>query len=435
MNRIITFILLLHAITLVGQVPDTTSALKIDSTYSIQRNIDSFIGKDTISCINYKENIIIFNEADWSSLFQSMKMLLDTIQGNQNIVSIVHLGDSHVQAGMFTEAIRIPMQSIWGNAGRGLIIPLKITKTNEPLDYRISSSTKWQFSRCLGKQFSNDVGVGGILIEPVNSSIDLTFSTKSRYGEDVKFNKLSLLHSETYSFPQLNLTDTLSGLNIHSPIAGETSYTWDNPTNTINLRGTNNGYPSNATIYGAILENNKKGLLVHTIGNNSATYECYNRIDNYGKKLARLNPHLVIISLGTNESVSSVFKGERLEQEIDNLISSIKKECPSALFLLTTPADNKLRRVRRNKKKRRIAYYINNINLPYVVETIKEYGKKNNIAVWDWYTISGGKGAYDTWIKEDGMRKDHIHYTPKGYTLQGNLLFHSISNAYEQHIQ
>lgn len=435
MNRIITFILLLHAITSVGQVLDTTFVPKVDSTYSIQRNIKPFIGIDTISCINDKENAIIFNEADWSTLFQSMKMLRDTTQGNQNIVSIVHLGDSHVQAGTFTETLRIPMQSIWGNAGRGLVVPLKITKSNEPLDYRINSLSKWQFSRCLGKQFSNQVGVGGILIEPVTNSIDLTFLTKSRYGEDVKFNKLRLLHSATDSFPKLNLTDTLSGLNIHSPIAGETCYSWDNPTNTISLQGTNNSTPSNAAIYGAILEKNNSGILVHTIGNNSATYECYNRIDNYGKKLARLNPDLIIISLGTNESVSSVFKGERLEREIDKLISSIKKESPNALFLLTTPADNKLRRVRRNKRRRRVAYYINNINLPHIVETIKEYGKKNNIAVWDWYTISGGKGAYDTWIKEDGMRKDHIHYTPKGYTLQGNLLFNSILNAYEQHIQ
>ena len=70
-----------------------------------------------------------------------------------------------------------------------------------------------------------------------------------------------------------------------------------------------------------------------------------------------------------------------------------------------------------------------------IVETIKEYGALHSIAVWDWYTISGGKSAYTTWIKEGGMKKDYIHYTVKGYVQQGNLLFHSIKNAYEQHIQ
>ena len=147
-----------------------------------------------------------------------------------------------------------------------------------------------------------------------------------------------------------------------------------------------------------------------------------------------MQPHLVIISMGTNESVSSTIKPEHLYNQIDLLISSIKQESPDALILLTTPADNKLRkRKRRNKK--RVVYYAHNPHITTVVETIKQYGKENNIAVWDWFTISGGENTSDTWVKEQGMAKDHIHYTQTGYSIQGNLLFESIYNAYEQHIR
>ena len=439
MNRFITGIFLTLTILCKAsatiQMPDSTLVINTDSLIIPQRNIESLITIDTISCVDFKANTITFNGADWSPLFQSIDHLQDTIQPDLNIVSIVHLGDSHVQAGFFTEAMRIPMQMRWGNAGRGLITPLKITKTNEPFDYRFTSETKWQYNRCLGKYFSSRVGVGGILIEPVTNDIDLFIETMSLYGEDVKFNRIRLFHTPTDSFPQLQPVDEPQGLVMHSPIAGETCFSWDTLTNAITLHGVNNNIPSNAAIYGAILENSCNGIIVHTIGNNSATYQCYNRIDDYGKKLASLNPHLVIISLGTNESVYNVFNRERFESEIDSLVCSVKQESPNALLLLTTPADNKLRKTRKNKKGRRVTYYVENANTARIAETIKDYGVKNNIAVWDWYTIAGGKGACETWIKEQGMKKDHIHYTQKGYTLQGNLLYHSILNAYEQHIR
>ena len=116
------------------------------------------------------------------------------------------------------------------------------------------------------------------------------------------------------------------------------------------------------------------------------------------------------------------------------MVSSIRQEIPQALILLTTPAENKIRR-RRRKNNRRRTYYVDNKHITDVVETIKQYGIDHNIAVWDWYTISGGKGSCETWVKERGMTADRIHYTANGYTLQGNLLYNSIHNAYEKHIR
>lgn len=393
--------------------------------------------EETISCINLEADTITFNGADWSPFFSMIEHIQDSAQTEQKSISIIHLGDSHVQAGYFTEAMRIPLQEAWGNAGRGLITPLKISKTNEPSDYRITTPGKWQFNRCLpGKYFSKSVGAGGILIEPVGKSMDLTFETMSRRGEDVRFNKLRLFHADTERFPLLQVADEPEGLAITSPYGGETCYSWDTLVNNVRLKGHNNGRrPADAAIYGASLENGNNGIIVHTIGCNGATFDCYNLIDDYGKKLAALTPQLVIISMGTNESVSPTISSVKLTRQIDLLIQSIKEECPDVLFLLTTPADNKLRKTKKRRKRRRTTYYVENKNIALVAETIKEYGEKNNIAVWDWYTIAGGEGSCEKWIKEEGMRNDHIHYTAKGYSIQGNLLYKSLMNAYEQHIR
>ena len=47
-------------------------------------------------------------------------------------VSIIHLGDSHVQAGHFTTAIRQAFINEWGNGGVGLISALHLLKKSAP---------------------------------------------------------------------------------------------------------------------------------------------------------------------------------------------------------------------------------------------------------------------------------------------------------------
>lgn len=134
--------------------------------------------------------------------------------------------------------------------------------------------------------------------------------------------------------------------------------------------------------------------------------------------------------MGTNESVSRSTTHQSMYEQIDALVGSIREQSPEAIILLTTPADNKVRKRRRKNGKR---YYAENTQLTIVTEAIKSYGADHNIAVWDWYTIGGGKGSCETWVKEKGMRKDHIHYTAQGYALQGYLLYQSIQKAYDEY--
>ena len=388
-----------------------------------------------ISCIDTTANYITFNNADWTPLFNQLTQLEDTTDTTVDIISIAHIGDSHIQAGFFTEGLRIPLQQKWGNAGRGLITPLRISNTNEPTYYKISTPDDWTHYRCvLGKKFDSNVGISGISILPTSGEIDLTFETYNHDDCYAGFNSLRLFHSESENFPQLIPDTVCEEIEIDNSRRGETRYSWKTTTNSIHLQGFNSYELECGAIYAASIENGNSGIIVHAIGNNSATYECYNRVNNYASKLSALTPHLIIISMGTNESVSSTITSELLYSQIDQLVSSIRQEIPQALILLTTPAENKIRR-RRRKNNRRRTYYVDNKHITDVVETIKQYGIDHNIAVWDWYTISGGKGSCETWVKERGMTADRIHYTANGYTLQGNLLYNSIHNAYEKHIR
>ena len=60
---------------------------------------------------------------------------LDSLRaGKDTVLTIVHLGDSHIQAGYYSGKVMRLLQAQFGNAGRGWIAPFKLSRTNEPDD-------------------------------------------------------------------------------------------------------------------------------------------------------------------------------------------------------------------------------------------------------------------------------------------------------------
>lgn len=103
--------------TCTAEIPDETDDIDIP--------IPSFIRTNS--------NHIIYNGADWSGLRKAF------LESTTSPVSIVHIGDSHIQADISTGTTRELLQYDFGNAGRGLVSPLKMSGTNEPLDYTFQS--------------------------------------------------------------------------------------------------------------------------------------------------------------------------------------------------------------------------------------------------------------------------------------------------------
>ena len=100
---------------------------------------------------------------------------LDSLRaGKDTVLTIVHLGDSHIQAGYYSGKVMRLLQAQFGNAGRGWIAPFKLSRTNEPDDYFISSSVReWVTGRCIQTNKKCPVGIGGIGIQSVSPSINL----------------------------------------------------------------------------------------------------------------------------------------------------------------------------------------------------------------------------------------------------------------------
>ena len=88
------------------------------------------------------------NDPNWyapTGYFSSLTARLKSASKEGHTVSIVQLGDSHIQAGYTTAPLRRSLQSTYGNAGRGWIGWYSLYGSNAPQDYRVTSaSLGWQ---------------------------------------------------------------------------------------------------------------------------------------------------------------------------------------------------------------------------------------------------------------------------------------------------
>jgi len=62
-------------------------------------------------------------------------------------INILQIGDSHIQADFSSAQIRNDIQTDFGNAGRGLVVPFRVAGTNEPFNYKITSNVKCSSKR------------------------------------------------------------------------------------------------------------------------------------------------------------------------------------------------------------------------------------------------------------------------------------------------
>lgn len=357
--------------------------------------------------INVDANHIIFNGADWSRVRDA---IASTPRG---VASIVQLGDSHVQADINSATTRELLQFDYGDAGRGIITPLRMSGTNEPRDYTFSSTRSWSPLKLMRYPWKGTMGFTGTSISTSASSSSLTVATSSK-DDYHPFSSVTLFHEGDMTVTSVTGENGNSLRYSIDNGPGETIVHLAEPVTRATI---NFDVDGKLSVFGASLSGDRPGIFYHAIGNNGATYGTYNRIGTVGEGLSKLNPDLVIISLGTNEAFGRL-DTPGFYSSIDKLVKNIRQSNPQAQILLMTPIE-----CRRHGS-------VNGNILPLRNEILR-YGRDNNVAVYDWYEVAGGDGASAQWIKAGYFAGDKIHHTAKGYNLQGYLLYQALIEAFE----
>jgi lysophospholipase L1-like esterase len=343
------------------------------------------------------------------SLFAKLRSLE---QGDDStVVSILHLGDSHIQAGHLPAAVRRPLQERFGNAGRGWVAPLKLAKTNEPDDYFITSPAKdWIAGKVIQREKRCAIGPGGLGITAPGQRADFNIIIAPVKGAGYAFDRVVAYRSG------------------NAPLAMQTdTFCYDRRIDTLRLRAADLPSAKGGDVFfGFNLTSGSHGVLYHGVGINGAMYVQYTDSAYMAKLATAFKPDLVIVSLGTNETFGRAFRQAEFTEQVRSFVALLRHYLPDAPQLLTTPPET-YKRVVRDKKR----VYVRNQSSERAAAAIRQVAQEEGLACFDLFEALGGKGSCVALQKRGDYARDRVHFTREGYARQGKMLFDYIIKQYE----
>jgi lysophospholipase L1-like esterase len=363
--------------------------------------------------------VVLENQNDLKnthSLTPFLNKLLLLKNGSPGKAVVVHLGDSHLQADMMSAVIRTEFQKYYGNAGRGLIFPYQVVRTNAPSDLIFSSKSIWKGNRLAKVDTIPACGVSAFGMESQSNNPEFNFDFRPLNEQKETFDQVDLFLSGKASKVFLEYNDVEKDSVSCSLSANFTSINLKSPASGFKI-----SFPTTDTIqfYGASLEKkNTAGVIYHAIGANGAKYSDYNKTPLFWKQLNLLKADCYVVSMGTNEAQDQNLTAENFISEVKKMVANLKLVSPDACVILTTPPVSYFRKIKPNPK------------LQVITQAMVDYCSQNNLTCWDLFAISNGMKGTQKWKKTKLLRPDLVHFSKDGYGLQGQLFVNAFAKTW-----
>lgn len=429
---------------------------------------------------------VILNEKALANVFEK---LYDLEQNQNRKVRIVHIGDSHIQADLFTAKIRRRMQQVFGNAGFGFTFPYSLAATNNSSPIRFTGSGGFSATRNLYADPTKPVGVSGISFEPKQKSFHIDLLVKDAQFD---FTKLKVISPKNENI--FNVAFAKKSISTQEKVAVVTPATSSHKIKPGEVLGGiadkyNISLKQLKAANGLKSDNIRDGKILKIPGGKSVTtYKTVTSVKYIYEPIALENkpfsndyisatPIDKITIIG-NENVSDfALNGLILENEkpgitysgigVNGAKSNDYNKFP--LFFEQLPAleaDLYVISLGTNESfdKQDITTYFGNLKTmidgikqkcpeasilvttspPSVLhrkykniyiekyaEKIIEMAPNENYAVWDLLDVFGGNKNININSRMGLMAKDKVHYSNAGYEKQGELFFDALIQSYE----
>lgn len=381
----------------------------------------------TYSFIAYDQNYIKFPKD--SSAFMNFYAKLDSFsQKKRKQITIVHIGGSHVQGGTWSNTFTGALQTEFKPAGGGyFIFPYKLAKTNSPPYATSFTNGSWKKCRCVGKEFCLPLGMCGMSVNSNDSAntFGIALTKRSLFKG---FNSVKVYHNFNSSFEfNISKRHNIQAVRIDKKELGYTQFDIEMPMDSLSFDLVKkDSLQKDFVLYGFSVESNlANSIYLAALGANGAASGSFLKCTYFADQLKTLMPDLIIISLGVNDTQSKAFEKEEYIEHYDSLIMKLKEVNPNVAILLTTTTDNFMGSRHRTANKRPIQ----------TKDAMYELMQKHNVAVWDLYTVMGGYKSMLQWVKVGLGARDRVHFSPKGYTIIGNLMASAVLKPYYNNLK
>ncbi|WP_124979184.1 LysM peptidoglycan-binding domain-containing protein [Nonlabens xiamenensis] len=408
------------------------------------------------------------------SFFNELALLRS---GKKKKLNVVQIGDSHVQGPYFPQYIRQGLQGEFGNAGRGFVFPYRVAQTNGAVDVKFKASGNWDAVRNVKSDGSHNIGLSGISLE----TTDQDFLLQMNISDEIEVTQIKLIteHPERFvvstskgnnvlrkvastqnytiqsgdylgriaskfntSVKEIQRANAMTSTRIKAgqqlkiPQAKKQTQAVSKQS-FIDLERLETGVftipsgskelyirpaqpASSYTLDGILIDNGQPGIEFHAIGVNGTKFADYNKFPRFFDQLSQLEPDLILISLGTNESFYHNYSEEQLKRDMDQFNRHMISRGLTGSVLLTSPPPSMKQRKKINSKATAYAYEMG------------VFANLNSWAFYDLHAVSRSSDAMPDWYEAGLTSTDKIHFLEKGYQLQASLLVEALIKAYKQ---
>jgi hypothetical protein len=342
---------------------------------------------------------------------------------SKNQVTILHLGDSHIQSEIPTNETRLLLQKKYGFGGRGLAFPYSTAKTYSSIHYSTKHTGNWSYTKSNSISTDFPLGIMGISSKTQDSTASFTVVFNSKFPNN--YIQLQILcETDSSSFDLLVESDgkvtPIDVYNLQSQ-NGVVNVTLPSTNNTITFKCIKtSSSQSQFTIHGfQLINSEKRGVIYNSAGVGGAKFNSVLNMSLLKNQLNIIKPDLVILDFGMSDFIYNDSIKPSLENDIKNCIATIRKSSPVSSIILCSSQD--------------IFYKNKNISVTQeYADLLKNISKETDCAFWNWFTVSGGNGALKLWLNEGLAKTDMIHLTNNGYKIKGKLFFEAFENTKKQ---
>lgn len=375
-------------------------------------------------------------------------------------VSILHLGDSHIAADRFSGDLRALLQVRFGDAGRGMMMPGFPFPYYQARGVRFSREGNWS----VANSFKKDPGPYGL------SGVRVSAREKGA--------RLSLV-SEDGAFEWAEVAF------LTQPQGGEAEVTFGGARRMVMTVGSENRIKrvridrkgrelevvtrdkGAVSILSWAVGQNRPGLRYVNFGIPGASADTPRRWNNtlVADGLSSLQPDLIILGYGTNESFNDDLDLPAYEARVAQLVERLKDRAPQASLLILGPpdtarfprfargkgnkappdascqalSDTEMRDYARLKKAKapQLARWHGPPNLTAVRESLTRVAETHGAHFWDWSRVMGSACGIHAWAQKEPplAASDHVHLRSEGARRSAQALFDELMSGFEAHVR
>ncbi len=354
-----------------------------------------------------------------------LKPFLNKLQNSsKKKVSILHIGDIHIQQNVQTQSSRSLFQNTFGYGGYGTFFPYSTARISDIYGYKSFHFGKWIYAKPVEIDPILPIGIHTLSAKTFDHSAQLKFlfykgSIKSNYKRlhiyckrvpqsfDLKItSKNDSSKIDVFS----NGKDSLSTEIVVDLKSVESSITIEFIQKDLNQRS--------FELFGFNLESiEDQGIVYHNVGSIGLGYCHLRQLPLMKNDLLSLKPDMIVLDLGTHDFFTKVYDKFELRKTIVRYIDFLKALPFKPLIVLVSPQDQ-------------FKGGLSNLDDSKFSLLLMDIARTEKVAFYDWYRVSGGHESMKQWISLGLAENNGFRLTETGYQLKGSMFFHAFKSTY-----